>query len=115
MGKLTVQLNVFTPLHWTPPDQTLCSRESWAAAGQEGVAVGDLVGGLLPDRHLPWGSRVLSADKSCQPRLAQPLCQLKQKEPDLCQSLPGAQPTARRKGARLRARGPEAAAGPGAC
>ena len=60
------------------PDQTLCPKGSWAAARQRAlVAVEgqEEDGGVLPDRHLPWGSGVLSADGNGQPTLAGPLCQ----------------------------------------
>lgn len=55
-------------------DRTLCSKGSSQAGGPL-VAVEDLVEGVFPALHLPWRSGVLSADRSCQRRLAGPLSQ----------------------------------------
>lgn len=72
-------LKLFTPLHREPLDQTPCSKGSWAAAGQEALGGSGGAGGRGTGRRfltgISPGSRVLSADRSCQPRLAQPLCQ----------------------------------------
>lgn len=48
-------------------------------------------GGVLSDRHLPWGSGVLSADRNCQPTLAGPLCQARGKGRRGC-AWPGGSP-----------------------